>query len=78
MCWLPQDLAGALREVYEVEEFHLGFYLGTMEEIRDANFQAQGIQTKAEVTKGYYDFLPCPPVVFSRTLATYGYLDHEL
>ena len=72
--WPPWDLAEVLREIHEIRKFHLAFCLETMERIRAMNLRALSLATQREVEKGTYDFLACPPAVFSRTPANCDHL----
>jgi len=67
--WPPWGLANLLREVHKIKEFRLAFCLETTERLRAANLRYLTLATQAEVAKGSYDFLPRPPLVFSRYLA---------
>lgn len=69
VCWPPWGLAKVLREVHEVRGFRLAFCLEIDERLKAANLRALKISTQAEVARGHYDFLPCPPLVFFRHLA---------
>ncbi|KAF9645693.1 hypothetical protein BDM02DRAFT_3189480 [Thelephora ganbajun] len=67
--WPPLGLAEALRGIYQVRAFRLAFCLETVEWVEAENLRALTSTTQADVANGFYDFLPCPPVVFSRTVA---------
>ena len=70
----PRGLAEVLHEIYRIREFRLVFCLETMERSRVVDLQAFEIATRAEMAKGSYDFLPCPPVIFFRALTKYDHL----
>lgn len=67
--WLPPGLADILREMYEIKPFRVAFCLETMDEVLNSKLRALRSATRAEVARGSFDFLPHPPVVFSRPLA---------
>lgn len=67
-----------LREISEVGRSRLAFCLETEEEIRAEKLRALTLATQEDVVNGFYDFLPCPPVVFSRTLAQHNWSPEEL
>lgn len=58
-----------MRELYEVKECRAAFCLESLEENRGAMLHTMTLETEAAVAAGLYDFLPCPPSVFSRTIA---------
>ncbi|KAF9645592.1 hypothetical protein BDM02DRAFT_3262827 [Thelephora ganbajun] len=67
--WQPLGLAEVLHEIYEVRKFRLAFCLETIEQVRAEDLRVLVSATQADVMVGFYDFLPCPPIVFSRTVA---------
>jgi len=71
VCWPPCGLAEMLHEMYEIREFRVAFCLEA-EEIRASNLRTLKSATQADVANGSYDFLPGPPVIFSRNLAKYA------
>lgn len=60
-----------LRDMYEIREFRVVFCLEALEELRAPNLHHLTLETEAAVAAGIYDFLPCPPIVFSRTVTRY-------
>ena len=64
-------MARILREMYEVKEFRVAFRLETLEVLRVPNSCRLTSETRKAVTAGTYDFLPCPPLIFSRTVTKY-------
>ena len=68
---LRSALAEALHEIYQIREFRLVFCLETIEGAITADLQLLRLAIQRGVEKGTYDFLSCPPVAFSRTLAEY-------
>lgn len=67
--------------MYKIRGFKVAFCLETIEELRVENLHTLASETRAAVAVGTYDFLPCPPSVFSRTetrydrfMASVGYL----
>jgi hypothetical protein len=69
--WSPQGLAQVLCEMYEIKEFKVAFCLETLEELRVQNLHHLTLEVKAAVAGGTFDFLPCSPLVFSRTVTCY-------
>ena len=65
------DLACALREVHEIKGFRVAFCLEALEELRVPCLHRLTLGTRTAIAAGTYDFLPCPPLVFSRTVARY-------
>jgi len=65
--WPPTNLAEMLREMYKIRRFRVAFCLEA-EAIRASNLRPLRLATEADVMNGFYDFLPCPPVIFSRGL----------
>jgi hypothetical protein len=55
--------------MYEIREFRVAFCLETTERFGVLNSQDLESAMQVEVAKSSYDFLPHPPLVFSRTLA---------
>jgi hypothetical protein len=63
-------LAEVLREIHGIRQFRLAFCLETTERfMSDGYLRALVRRTQADVMEGFYDFLPSPPVVFSRAPA---------
>ena len=69
--WISEGLARILREMYDVREFKLAFCLEGLEGWRVLYTDRLASNTRAAVAAGTYDFLPCPPSVFSRTVMRY-------
>ena len=69
----PLGLARWLSKVYKVKEFRLAFCLEAAERTRAVYLRSLRLATQLEVDTGFYNFLPHPPVVFSRTLAKYNH-----
>ena len=65
------DLACALREMHEIKEFRVLFCLETLEELRVSSLHRLTLQARAATVAGAYNFLPRPPLVFSRTVTKY-------
>lgn len=68
--WLPRVL---LREMYEIRGFRLAFCFEASEELRVRHFPQLVSKMEAEAVRGTFDFLPCPPSVFSRTVTGYDF-----
>ena len=66
--WLPPAL---LREMYDIKGFRLAFCLEASEESRVQHFPQLVSKVEAEAARGTFDFLSCPPAVFSRTVTSY-------
>jgi hypothetical protein len=62
--WPPRDLAERLHEIYKIREFRVAFCLETAERLGVSSLRIMKSTMQAEVAKGSYDFLPCPPLVF--------------
>lgn len=60
--------------MYIIRQFRAAFCLETLEELRVEGLRALVSKTRAAVEGGTYDFLPCPPSVFSRTQTRYNRL----
>lgn len=58
-------MACAVRELHDIKEFKATFCLETIEE----KLHVLTLNTEKAVAAGLYDFLPRPPLVFSRTVA---------
>ena len=67
----PRVVASILREMYEIKEFKVAFCLEAPEELRTSKSHCLALEIRDAVVAGAYDFLPCPPVVFSRTVTRY-------
>lgn len=65
-------IARELRGMYEIRQFRLGYCLETTGHLMSDHLRALTQSTQAEVADGYYDFLPSPPVVFSRALSQHN------
>ena len=63
-------LARILHKMYEIKDFRVAFCLEALEP-KIPNLHELTLETKAAVRAGTYDFLPCPPSVFSRTATMY-------
>jgi len=72
--WPPRGLGEVLREMYEIKEFRVDFCLETLEELRAQNVHQLTLEARVSAAGGAYDFLPCPPLVFSRTVTRYDRL----
>ena len=66
-----QELARALRQLYEIKEFRVAFCLETLDGLRAQGLRQLQRNTNGVVKGGIFDFLPCPPLVFSRTVTGY-------
>ena len=71
---LPTGLGGALHRMFKIRKFRVAFCLETMERLEAHNLRLLMSEIEVGALKGSLDFLPCPPVVFSRTLAKYDRL----
>lgn len=69
-----EPLAAVLRELYGVKEFRVAFCLEIVEELRVKDQRTLTLEMRNAVRTGLYDFLPSPPLVFSRHIAEYD--DH--
>ena len=69
MHWPPSGMIDVLREMYEIKNFRLVFYLEASEESRVSNLQLLRETTQEAVGKGSYNFLPYPPLVISRAVS---------
>jgi len=65
------DLACALREMHTIKGFRVAFCLEVLEELRVLGLHRLTLETRAATVAGTYDFLPCPPLVFSRAVTRY-------
>lgn len=70
--WPPRGLNEVLREMYRIRRFRAVFCLETLEELRAPNLRQLTLDTRAAAAGGAYDFLPSPPLIFSRTVTRYG------
>jgi len=66
--WPSRGLVRALREIHGFEEFRVAFCLETSDGWMVSNLHRLTLATRAATTRGFFDFLPCPPSVFSRTV----------
>ena len=64
----PWRLAPVLRGLYGIKEFSLAFCLEAPETLRVEKQRTLKASTDRAVAAGLYDFLPCPPLVFSSTI----------
>lgn len=60
--------------MYKLRQFRAAFCLETLEELRVEGLHALVLKTREAVVGGIYDFLPYPPLVFSRTQTKYNRL----
>ena len=63
--WPPPGMIDVLREMYEIKNFRLVFYLEASEESRVSNLQVLKETTQEAVGNGSFNFLPYPPLVIS-------------
>jgi len=68
---LPALLGEALRELYKIRDFRAVFCLETLEELRLPNLQRLTSEARVAAAEGAFDFLPCPPLIFSREVTRY-------
>lgn len=68
---LSESLARVLQEMYDIKGFRVAFCLEALETSRAPNLHYLALRTRAAAAAGTYDFLPCPPLVFSRTVTRY-------
>ena len=64
------DVSYRLRDLYRIREFSVRFFLeafGSPAAIRDESQRKLTLETEEAVAKGLYDFLPSPPLIFTRT-----------
>ena len=62
-----ENLAGKIRELYGIREFSVAFCLEVLGTSPGAEGQRKlALNTNEAVAAGLYDFLPRPPLVFSR------------
>jgi hypothetical protein len=71
--WPSRDLNEVLREMYKIKRFRVAFRLETLGELGTPSLHQLTLDTRAAVARGAYDFLPSPPLVFSRMVG-YGHL----
>lgn len=71
---LPPGLAKALHKMYKIRKFSVAFCLETIERFEVYSLRLLASEIEMGALKGSLDFLPCPPSVFSRTLAKYDRL----
>jgi len=62
----PRGFASTLHEMYRIRQFKAAFCLETLGGSTVGDLHALVLKTRAAVVEGTYDFLPCPPSVFSR------------
>ena len=60
--------------MHEIKEFRVAFCLETLEKSRARDLQLLTLETRAAAAAGVYNFLPHPPLVFSRTVTEYDRL----
>jgi hypothetical protein len=63
--WPPKGLDKALRDMYELKDFRVAFCLETTS--GEPNLHELTFEMERMIARGSYHFLPCPPLVFSRT-----------
>ena len=56
-----------MRELYNIKEYRAVFCLEAREALGEEKLHILGLNTEKAVAAGLYDFLPCPPLVISRT-----------
>ena len=64
-----ESLASMVREFYEIKEFRVNFCLMTLGDPMVENLRRLTLETERAAAAGLYDFLPCPPLVFSSPAA---------
>ena len=69
--WATERLVSVLREMYEIKRFRVSFCL-ELAERRMPYAHRLTLEVEAGVVAGIYDFLPCPPSVFFRTMTRYS------
>lgn len=69
--WPPPVLVEALREMCVIKEFRVAFCLETSEMLGAPGLHHMTLETMAAAAGGTFDFLPCPPLVFSRTVTRF-------
>lgn len=73
-----ESLACVVHELYKIKEFNVAFCLEALEtSVRMENQRKLTLETNEAMAAGLYDFLPCPPSVFSRPVLNYD-LHHEM
>lgn len=68
------ELADVLAEMYNVKQFRVRFCLQAPERSRADFLPRLASYTRAEIAEGTYDFLPCPPLIFSRPVSNFDHL----
>ena len=68
---VPERLVSVLREMYEIKKFRVAFCL-ELAERRMPYAHRLTLEVEEGVAAGIYDFLPCPPSVFFRTMTRYS------
>ena len=66
--WSSWAGADAFREMYEIKKFRLIFCLEMLDASRVSNPRDMIMAVQGELAEGSFDFLPCPPLVLSRTV----------
>jgi hypothetical protein len=64
----PMSLPHLVRELYGIKECQVVFCLDALDESREALLHLLALKTERAVAAGLYDFLSCPPLVFSRRM----------
>jgi len=68
---LPPRLGEVLRGLHGIKDFGVAFCLETLEELRVLHLHRLTLETREAAAGGAFDFLPHPPLVFSRTVTRY-------
>ena len=69
------DVGYRLRDLYRIREFSVRFCLeafGTPAAARDESQRKLTLETEEAVAEGRFDFLPSPPLIFTRTSRNYA------
>jgi hypothetical protein len=67
----PETLASVIREFCGTRELRVAFCLETSKESEVEGLRKLTLETERTAAAGLYDFLPCPPLVFSRAVTKY-------
>ena len=68
----PELVASVMREFRVTKHWRIVFCLEMSERFRADKLRRLALGTERAVAVGVYDFLPSPPLVFSRTVVNYG------
>ena len=68
----PEFVASVMREFLVTKHWKMAFCLEMSERSRAENLRRFTLGTERAVAAGVYDFLPSPPLVFSRTAVKHG------